>query len=379
MRYTTLILVITLSLLTIALAQHDHGSEATNESHGHSTEHNTEHTTEHKTEEHVSEEHSTDSHNDHHGTEEHGSEEHGSEEHHNEEHSTEEHDGHHGTEEGSSEHNTDDVHHGHTEDGKENSEEHSEHHATEEHSSEHSNMSESNETSHEHSDHMHHDTTMTDTTMMGTSVNNIMLGDKMLTLYPLLSPQGDFQIMIQSNAAGYTTSTKFEDSNLATRFDDAGITRIDLGKVKQGTYHLTFRDIDSEVTVPVSVYEAMTASGKTFTTIFAPSPSLSSKGQSEVFIYNIVEGENQHQLISVNYSMEGMQHSMDDIVTPLVHEHFDVLKSAVSELDISEENPVLTNAMSNRSALSFAMAGTWQFNIMVDGETLKFDIAMLDQ
>jgi len=212
-----------------------------------------------------------------------------------------------------------------------------------------------------------------------TSANKVMLGEKMLRLYPLLNTQGDFQIMVQSDQPGYTTAAKLEDKHILTSFDTAGLTRIDLGKAEQGNYYLTFRDIDNEIVVPVSVYKHLTKSGKEFTTIFAPSPSLSFRGQSEVFVYHIVDGVNQHEELSVNYSMQGMQHSTDDMFTPLGHEHFDGLRTTVSAQGSQDENPVLEDAMSNRSALSFAMAGTWQFRIMVDGSILTFNIDMLDQ
>ncbi len=246
----------------------------------------------------------------------------------------------------------------------------SEEHATDKESHEHHDSSASHDDSkHDDEHHEHHETAK----HSGESANVVMLGEKTLMLYPLLSPDENFQILIDADKAGYTTSVSYEDTPLEVSFDDSGRTQIDLANAQQGTYHLTFRDQSNTVTVPVSVYKAETNSGKSFTAIFAPSPSLSTSGKSEVFIYNIAQGENLHELINVNYKMDGMQHSMDNVMTPLVHEHFDALKG-----EASEDNPALTTAMSNRSSLSFAMAGQWKFNIMVDGELLSFYIEMFN-
>lgn len=336
MRYINLLLIIALSLFTLSFAQESDHS--------------------HNSDNHHASEQSTEESSDHHTTDEHSSEhnEHIKEGHHTEEHSSE-----HGTEE-HHEHSSD---HDNMTETKETSHEHS--------NDEHSNDEHSSDTSHNHDDNQDWSATLP-------SANKIMFGEKTLRLYPLLSPEGDFQIMVQSDKAGYTMSVKHEDTSLATTFDEAGLTHVDLGMAKHGNYHLTFRDGTNEITVPVSVYQASTLTGKTFTVIFAPSPSLSSQGLSEVFVYNVDNGENQHETISMNYRMQGMQHSSDQLITPLEHEHFEGLKSALSASE-NAENTVLESAMSNRSAVSFSMVGSWQFTIIVDGETLGFNVAMSDQ
>lgn len=398
MRYITLLFIITLSLFTLSIAQdsgHSHGSENHHSSEETSDHHNTEDSTDHHSSD--SDHHSSDS--DHHSNDHHDSTE--SNDHHesdSDHHNTEDSNNHHGSEESDNHHMSEetsdhhgDDHHGSTESSDHhgsnsdhhNTEETSDHHGTDNHHAneekeEHSvhdqmDMNESSDSDHEHSHHTNHDSS---STMQ--SANKIMLGEQMLRLYPLLSPEGDFQIMVQSENAGYTTSASYEGTSLATAFDEAGLTSIDLGKARQGSYNLTFRDATNETTVPVSVYKSLTPSGKAFTTIFAPSPSLSSQGLSEVFIYNVEDGKNGHESISINYSMEGMQHSTDELITTLEHEHFDGLKSALSA-DANAANTVLESAMSNRNAISFSMVGDWQFKIMVEGEILSFDVAMLDQ
>ena len=391
MRLSKLLLI--LILLTIGLAQ--------NTDHSHNTSDNNEHHTtsegnHHSTASHGHHESSEDTDdNNHHDTEsdddkahDHG---HSDEEHsegnkiedQSEERSNENHHGHDSeqTEEKESE-----DHSNHMSDSSETAHEHTEEHHDEIKDSEINDtdgMTESSEMSHDHlsnnnhSDHSEHGSHAVAND--GTSANHIMLGEKMLSLFPLLSPEGNFAMVVQSESAGYTTSVAFEERSITTAFDEAGITQIDLGSAKQGTYTLTFRDSNNSIAVLVSIYKAFTPSGKAFTTIFAPSPSLSSRGQSEVFVYNIADGENQHQLVQVNYKMAGMTHSMDETITPLVHEHFDALKNAIQETGNIDTDPILANAMSNRSTLNFAMAGTWQFKVMVEGETLSFDIAMLNE
>jgi len=386
MRYINLLLIIALSLFTLSLAQ-DSG-------HSHDSDHHT--TEEHKTEEETSDHHGSEGHAEEHseGHGEESSDNHGTEDHHNSDddhHKTEETSEHHGHGEESSDHHSTEDHHNSDDDhhDSENHDETSDHHSSDDdhhndnHDAEKHHGSE-DESHHNHSDdsHMEHDSAHdhhNSENMPITSANKVMLGKKMLRLYPLLNTQGDFQIMVQSDQPGYTTSASLENTPILTTFDKAGLTQIDLGKAEEGNYYLTFRDTDHELEVPVSVYKHVTQSGKEFTTIFAPSPSLSFRGQSEVFIYNIEDGVNKHEEISVNYNMQGMQHSTDDTITPLGHEHFDGLRTAISVQDGQDENPVLEDAMSNRSALSFAMAGTWQFRIMIDGAILTFNIDMLDQ
>ncbi len=124
-----------------------------------------------------------------------------------------------------------------------------------------------------------------------------------------------------------------------------------------GVWRLTLSNGDSQVEVPIAIDSERTALSEVVT-VFAPAPTLSSAGLTEAFIYAFRQGEPVHAAMDVQRSMPGMQHSTDEERVALVHDHF---------VPLAELAPV-GEAMTNRSLLNFAMAGTWELILSIAGE-----------
>ena len=145
----------------------------------------------------------------------------------------------------------------------------------------------------------------------------------------------------------------------------------EIGAVEEGVWRFSGTLDGADVSFPLSIYKASTEQTDVYLAL-APSPALSTRGLSEAFVYAFRDGEVVHNGMTLNRSMEGMQHSTDDEQLMLTHNHFNDVYN-----DILGYGP-----MANNNPLGFSMAGDWDVNLMIMGaneEMLSFDIEVLDE
>lgn len=124
-----------------------------------------------------------------------------------------------------------------------------------------------------------------------------------------------------------------------------------------GIWRLSIAQNDVRVEVPIAVVSAV-SDGTEVVAVFAPAPTLAGAGSSEAFVYAHRDLEPVHRALTLQRAMPGMQHASDDEQLPLTHDHFEMLS------EIADPG----GAMANRSGLDFAMTGTWQITITIEGD-----------
>jgi hypothetical protein len=134
-----------------------------------------------------------------------------------------------------------------------------------------------------------------------------------------------------------------------------------------GVWRLTVTLGEHRADVPISVVTAQSEVTELLA-VFAPTPSLSSAGLTETFVYAYRALEPVHAAISVQRAMAGMQHATDEDRVPLVHDHFPALTDLA---------PV-GEAMANRTPLNFAMAGTWDLTVAIEGDGAETFVLAVD-
>ena len=143
-----------------------------------------------------------------------------------------------------------------------------------------------------------------------------------------------------------------------------------VGNVEEGVWRFNGTLNGADVSFPMSIYKASTEQTDVYL-VLAPSPTLSTRGLAEAFVYAFRNGEVIHNGMMLNRSMAGMQHSTDDEQLTLVHNHFnDVYNDTLGY-----------GPMANQNSLGFAMAGTWDVSITIMGkneEIVGFDVEVLD-
>jgi len=144
-----------------------------------------------------------------------------------------------------------------------------------------------------------------------------------------------------------------------------------IGMIETGIYRVSIMLGDDMLELPVGVYSSSSDMTDAHL-VLAPNPSLSSRGQSQTFLYAFRDGEPIHNGTMLQRSMAGMQHMTDSEELSFAHTHFsDLYDDAVGE-----------KPMSNEMTLSFAMAGTWDVNVTLMGEmaeTLSFNVDVLNE
>lgn len=124
--------------------------------------------------------------------------------------------------------------------------------------------------------------------------------------------------------------------------------------VASGRYSIRISNAHHTIMSAVVVHHQQADDGMDIYSAFVPAPSLASRGKSDAFIYAIHEGKNVHDNMSINYLMEGMQHSTDDEHFVLEHQHLD------------------DTFMTNRATLSFPMLGAWLTTVTVNEQQVQF-------
>ena len=143
------------------------------------------------------------------------------------------------------------------------------------------------------------------------------------------------------------------------------------GASQSGIYRVRVTVGEDSIEIPIGLYLTETDMTKAYL-VLTPNPSLSSRGQSQSFLYAFREGEALHDDLMLKRSMSGMQHITDDEELNLEHTHFDDVYN-----DMVGEEP-----MANKLTLGFAMAGIWDVGVQVMGdaeETLSFKVDVLDE
>lgn len=138
-----------------------------------------------------------------------------------------------------------------------------------------------------------------------------------------------------------------------------------------GVWRLSVANDDHRTEVPISVVSRPDASTE-LVAVFAPAPSLSGAGRTELFLYAYRGLEPVHAAVAVQRAMPGMQHATDEETVALVHDHFTAL-TEVAPID---------DAMANRAPLAFAMAGIWDLTVTIEGtdpETVVLQVAVLGE
>jgi len=219
----------------------------------------------------------------------------------------------------------------------------------------------------EHEMSMDHDHSQHDMSAMSSEAQNfVKYGNSKLWLEPIVAnnnlylglrfekmPMGQKEFTITKPNKEITSQTISEDNLL------------ELGQVLAGVWRLSAQIDDSELDFAISVYKQNSSSGDIYL-ILAPSPSLSLRGKSNVFVYGS-NNEHMHDGFSMKYQMPGMQHSSDD-----------------NEIRLEPIHPEYASlsAMANQSPISLAMVGTWQIALTINSnpaQTISFDIEMLNE
>jgi len=306
-------------------------------------------------------------------------------------------------------------------DAKQDHSEHSEEHKQEDGEMDHSdshNEDDQTEMDHEdHSDEEHGDMDHSDhgdMSEMGQALNVVLVGDSSLTLEPLISidgtltlgvkvePPADLSLKVKSpsgqemmpdavpvmamsmeeshegehgeehDGEGHHSEEAEGEHDMDSMKADIAMTlSFEIGAVEEGVWRFSGTLDGADVSFPLSIYKASTEQTDVYLAL-APSPALSTRGLSEAFVYAFRDGEVVHNGMTLNRSMEGMQHSTDDEQLMLTHNHFNDVYN-----DILGYGP-----MANNNPLGFSMAGDWDVNLMIMGaneEMLSFDIEVLDE
>lgn len=265
------------------------------------------------------------------------------------------------------------------------------------------NHSEDKNADDEHNESMDHsDHAMTDMDSSEAALNTFMLAGQHITLDPLVLPDGSFQIGLRLSHDDMDSEMAMDDnkdSKDGEAMADHGMTmmpaltvvtpagetlspmmvhgsRMDvmtfpIGLAMQGIYRVNMMLADEMLSVPMGVYTASSDITHAFL-ILAPNPSLSSRGESQSFLYAFQEGEAIHDDLMLRRSMAGMQHMTDAEELAFSHTHFD---------DIYDD-AIGTKPMSNELDISFAMAGSWDVTVMLMGdlaETFEFSVEVLNE
>ena len=212
----------------------------------------------------------------------------------------------------------------------------------------------------EHHDEDHHEE------QGGDRANVVSVGDMKVYLDPMVSVEGKVALGLtfsQNVAYDLTVTTPSgETAGGATGEDEGTILKVD--QLEPGSYTISGTLGDETLSAGVSVYEAMTDLGTQIITVLAPSPSVSTGGLTEAFIYGFADGENVHKPYMVSRRMLGMTHMNDDQILDAEHTHFDGY-----EVDFEPA--------ANETPVSFPMVGTWQMSVALGGslpETASFDV-----
>jgi hypothetical protein len=222
-----------------------------------------------------------------------------------------------------------------------------EHHQEDEHSDSEHSETEHSETEHsetEHSNEEHTEGEHTDTMTATMSDDTMMLPIEVV----ITAPDG----------SSYPATT------------ETGSVVVETGKFMEGVYSVSGSLANESFTSKMSVYSALSDLDNQVIVLFAPSPSLSTKGLTQAFVYAFSEGEAIHRGMSIKRTMTGMTHMSDDEEVSLGHEHFN------DKYNMENFEP-----MANVAPISFAMAGTWEFTVNLLGslpESAVFSILVSD-
>ncbi|MCA9838937.1 MAG: hypothetical protein KC422_18625 [Trueperaceae bacterium] len=264
---------------------------------------------------------------------------------------------------------------------------------------------------HDHSDHA---------AMTGPKANVIELGSTMLELNPILLPDGHFYLGFIEAAHNMTAMADHDHSDTSddsatdaasdghasddhadhdmnddsdhsmhdAMAEDISLTitspsgtevsleghimsalSADMGMIEEGSYQISGMLGEAVFETSVAVYRGKTDLDSDIYAIFAPSPSLSTMGMTEAFVYAFAEGESIHAMYLVNRKMAGMTHMTDEEEVELEHNHFEAFRSDGFE------------PAGNDIPLNFPMAGDWEFTISIMSsipETASFTVSVLD-
>ena len=209
-------------------------------------------------------------------------------------------------------------------------------------------------------DHSQHDMAA----MAGEAQNFVKLADNMLWLEPIVSNNKlylglNFENMLMGQKEFRVTRPNKQTSIYFVNSDNL----LELGQIQSGIWQ--FSGLNNELSFKISVYHKKTSKADVYL-ILAPSPSLSGRGKSEMFVYAF-NNDLIHDDINFKYDMPGMEHSTDNNEIMLEHVHY---------------NYPNLETMANQSPISFAMVGNWQINLTINSqasEAISFNIEMLDE
>ena len=200
----------------------------------------------------------------------------------------------------------------------------------------------------------------------GNMANVVSVGDMKVHLDPMVSVEGKVALGLTfSQNVAYdlmVTTPSGETAGGATGEAEGTILKVD--QLEPGSYTISGTLGDETLTTGVSVYEAMTDLGTQIVTVLAPSPSVSTGGLTDAFIYGFADGENVHKPYVVSRQMLGMTHMNDDQMLDAEHTHFDGYE-------------VEFEPAANETPVSFPMVGTWQMSVALGGslsEEVRFDV-----
>lgn len=255
-------------------------------------------------------------------------------------------------------------------------------HSTHEQSEEHTDDSGDHNMTDDHSEHDDHAEHMDDgdsmVGMKSEAHNAFMIAEQQVLLDPLVLADGSFQLGVRLSNMSLgmpqlsVVSPSGETSSPFMRHGSSmDVMTFPVGRAEEGIYRVSVALGDEIFELPVGVYTAQSDSVNAYL-VLAPNPSLSSRGQTQTFLYGFEGDEPIHKALSLQRSMAGMQHMTDEEQLSFEHTHFNDLY----------DDALGTQPMSNEMALNFAMAGTWDVNVSVmsdDGETLNFAVMVLDE
>ena len=218
------------------------------------------------------------------------------------------------------------------------------------------------EEGHDHADHVddaHDHAEHMGTASLARDFHLLELGEQQVAVIPLIA-NGRLQLAVEAEGE-ISVGVSAPDGTMVE-----GSNPLDLGGLQAGTYGITIEQGEHQVASNIALYQ-LVENDIDLWLGFSPAPSMSSRGQSELFLYAFEQGEAIHKDITVNYVMEGMVHADDDLMTLLRHEHFE---DAYNSEDFMP--------MANRASIAFAMLGEWQFSVMVADEHYQLAVHVLD-
>ena len=202
---------------------------------------------------------------------------------------------------------------------------------------------------------------------MAVANNKLQIGQDGLWLEPIVS---DNKLYLGLRFANYDHCKMFlkatiNDESSSHIVDMEKTNLLELGAVKTGVWNFSGKLHGKDFSFRLSVYKKDINSQNAYL-IFAPAPSLSGLGKSQIFVYLPAANRPLNKDISISWKMPGMQHSSDSRLLELQKTNFDGSYPAV-----------LGSKAAYTAPLSFAMVGNWDISLHFGGEEYHIPVEML--